>query len=137
MRSPMRSPSVSPRAARCARAKSDVPFELARGVIWIVRGDDGGAVVVIARVQDKTDGVPDPLCGLDRAQFIEHQNLGVENWTKDVELSRLYRLVVGILNLLEQLAVVVKKTSSSLAENQLFNYANGKMSFADADAADD
>src|SRR5436305_10888228 len=59
---------------------------LTRRLIRIVSRDDGGAVVVVARVQDKTDGIPDPFRRLDRAKFIEHQDFGIEDGTKDVQL---------------------------------------------------
>ena len=63
---------------------------LARRLIRIVSRDNGGAVVVVARVEDEAHRIPDPLRRLDRAKFIEHQDFGIEDGTKDVQLGRLY-----------------------------------------------
>src|ERR1700733_4424734 len=64
------------------------------GEIGIVRGDDGGAIVVIPRIEDQADRIPNPFRGLDRAQSIENQHLALKNGSKHVQLSRSDRIVI-------------------------------------------
>src|SRR5574340_611319 len=43
------------------------------GAVVKISGDDGSAVVVVARVQDQAHRVPDPLRRLYRPKFIQHE----------------------------------------------------------------
>ena len=49
----------------------------------------------------------------------------------------LHRIVVGILDLLQQFAIVVEEAGNALAQDQFLDDANGQMGLADADAADE
>src|SRR5579863_4090596 len=60
-----------------------------RGLIVEIRGDDRGPIVVIARVQDQADGVPDPLCGLNRSKFIEDEYVGLKHRPKHIQFRGL------------------------------------------------
>src|SRR5581483_10707757 len=101
-----------------------------------VRGDDRGAVVVIAGIENQTDRVPHPLRGFDRAEFVQNQDFGIEHRAQNFKFSGTDRVVVGILYLLQQFAVVVKEAGDVLAENQFSYDAHGEVGLTHADTAD-
>ena len=110
MRSPMRSPRVSSRAAR---ARTGVALRRP-GRSSKVGGDDRGAIVVVAGVQDQAYRVPNPFGRLDGAQFVEHQHFGFEHRAQDLQFGGLHRIVVGVLDLLQQFAIVVEEAGMPL-----------------------
>src|SRR5258708_10549159 len=105
-------------------------------IIWIVGRNNRGAIVVVAGVQNQTHRVPNPFCGLDRPEFVEREHFRFEHRAKDVQFSGLHRLVVRILDLLEQLAIVVEQAANALPHNQFLNNADCEMGFAHANATD-
>lgn len=107
------------------------------GLVFKIRGDDGGAVVVVAGVENEADGIPNPFGGLDRAELIEHQHVSLKHGAKNVELGGLNGGVIRILNFLQQFAIIVEKAGYPFVEDELFCDSDCEMSFAGADLADD
>ena len=107
------------------------------GFIGKVRGDDGGAIVVIAGIEDEADRVPGPFAGLDRAEFIEHQHLGFEHRAQHFEFGRLDGVVIRILDLFQKLAVVAEEAAAAPLPDQLFQDPDREMRLASADSTND
>src|SRR5258708_8864708 len=107
-----------------------------RLVLKICR-NDGGAVVVVAGVQDEADGVPNPFGWLDRAQFVKRQNVGLKNGAKHVQFGGLNRGIVRILDLLEQFAIVIKKAGNAFVQDQFLDNSHSEACLHGADPADD
>src|SRR5208337_2994364 len=107
-----------------------------RGLILEVRRNDGCAIVVIARVKNQADRIPNPFRRFYGAQLIEHQDVGFKHGTKHVQFGSLNRAVVGILNFLQQLTVVVKQAGNALVEDEFLRDRNRQMSLAGANLAD-
>src|ERR1051325_5743041 len=101
-----------------------------------VGGEDGRALVFVARVQDVAHGIPNPFRRLDRAQLVEHQHFSLKDGTQDLHLGGGDGSVVGVLYLLQQLAVVVEQAGNVLGADQLLDDADGKMRLADTDGPD-
>ena len=80
MRSPMRSPRVS---ARVAASRGKRSGDSRRRLIIEVCRNDGRAVVVIARIQDQADRIPDPFGRLNCSQFVQNQNVGLEHGAQE------------------------------------------------------
>ena len=80
MRSPIRSPRLS---ARAAARTADPPLAPASRLIFKVRSDDGRAVVVVAGIQNQADGVPHPFGGLHGTEFVEYKDISSQ--TRDGE----------------------------------------------------
>ena len=135
MRSPMRSPRVSARVA--ARAGRNSAICAGGGLILKIRRDDRGAIVVVARVQDQADRVPNPFCRLHRAQFVQHQNVRFKDGTKNVQLGGLNSGVVRILDFLQQFAIVIEQARDALVEDKFLSDPNRQVSLAGANLADD
>ncbi len=98
--------------------------------IGIIGGDDGGLLVVVARVEDEGDGIPDPLIGLLRAQVVEHENFGGEDRLEQLEFGGVHLRVVAVLDVLEQLAIVAEEAFDAALLHQAAQNADGKMGFA-------
>src|SRR5579872_3560551 len=90
-----------------------------------IRRDDRCAIVVVPGVQDKANRVPNPLRRFDRAEFVENENVRLEYWPENVQFRGLDRRVIGILNLLQQLAIVVKQAGNAAIKNQFLDDSNG------------
>ena len=131
MRSPMRSPRVS---SRLLRRRARIPPAKGAGV-GVVGGDDGGAAIVVAGVEDVGDGVPDPVGGLGGAELVEDEDFGVEDGREDLEFGGLDLSVVGVLDLLEEFAVVDEEAGGAAFGDEGLQDADGEVSFADADGA--
>lgn len=101
------------------------------GAIHEVGGDDGSEIGVVTRVEDEADRIPNPLGRLNGAEVIEQQDFGLEDRAQDFELGGLDRWVVGILNLLEEFAVIAKAGVDAFGR-QFFESCDREMSFADA-----
>jgi hypothetical protein len=86
-------------------------------MIFEIRGDDGCAVVVVASVQNEADRVPDPLGRLDGAQFVEDKNVSFKDRAEDVQFSGLDGRIVGVLDLLQQLAIVVEQARNAAGKD--------------------
>jgi 4-amino-4-deoxy-L-arabinose transferase-like glycosyltransferase len=72
--------------AHRAACAIDAVGRAAGGKVGVVGGDDGGALVVVARVENEGDGVPHPVSGLGGAQLVEDEDFGVENGPEDFHL---------------------------------------------------
>jgi len=81
--------------------------------------DDRSSLVVVTSVEDVTDSVPHPLGRLHCSEFVEDKHLSVKDRPENFQLRGLHAGIVGILNLFQQLAVVVKKARRVLLYNQL------------------
>ena len=136
MRSPIRSPRVSSRVAARAGDNDGDRDEAGSGLVGKVGSDDGGSIVVIASVEDQADCVPHPLAWLYGAKFVEQQHLGLKHGPQHLKLRCLDRIVIGVLNLLEELAIVTKEARASTGNNEFLQQAYGEMSFAGSDSAD-
>src|SRR5262249_30039961 len=97
-------------------------------LIFKVRGNDGRPVVVIARVEDQADGIPHPFRRLNGPEFVEDQNIGFEYGPQHIQLGGLDRRIVGILNLLQKLAIIVKKAGNATVEDEILNDSHSEMS---------
>src|SRR6187402_2657 len=102
------------------------------GKVRVVGRNDGGALVVVARIENVSDGVPDPVRGLGRADLVEDEDLRIEDRLQDAEFGRCHRGVVGVLYLLQELAVVVKEPLGSPLDERLQN-TDGQMRLSYAD----
>jgi hypothetical protein len=122
----MRSPSVSPRAA-----------DRAGGVVIEIGGNDGGAVVVVAGIQNQAHRVPDPFRRFDCAQFVEHQHFGVEHGPQNVEFGGIHRGVIGVLDFLKQFPIIVEQTRNTPGQDQVLDDPSRQVGLAHADLADD
>ena len=78
-----------------------------------IAGDDRGQGIVVPRVEDDADCVPNPLGRLYRSDVVDQNNFGLENRAQNLQLCRLDGGVVAILDLLEQLTVIAKKATHS------------------------
>jgi len=125
---------LSTRGGPCRR---DGTGSAGGGQVVEVRGDNRGAVVVVAGVQDQADGVPHPFGWLYGAQLVEDKDVGVEHGPKDVEFSGLDRRVVGILDLFQQFAIVVEQAGDAAGQNQFLEDSDGQVGLAGADFAND
>src|SRR5207247_10263423 len=85
----------------------------------------------------QADSIPNPLGRFYGAEFIENQDLGLEDRTQHLEFSRPYRFVIRILNFFEQLAIIIEEATDAFAENNFFNDSYGKVCFADPNRADE
>jgi hypothetical protein len=103
-------------------------------VVGVVGGDDGGAAVVVAGVEDVLDGVPDPVGGFGGTEFIEDEDFGVEDGGEDLTLGEIVA-AVGVLDLLEEIAVVVEEAFGAAVGDEGLEDADGEMGLADADVA--
>jgi hypothetical protein len=125
MRSPMRSASVSSRTARSASPCGVLPC------VGIIRGDEGGQTGVVARIEDKADGVECPSGWLARSQIVENHNFRSANRFKDTKLGGFAARVITCLNVFEQLAVIAKEALMATAD-EFFEAGDGEMRFANA-----
>jgi hypothetical protein len=103
--------------------------------VGVVGGDDGGPLVVVAGIEDVSDSVPDPLGGFGGAELVEDEDFGFKDGAKDFELGGGHLGVVGVLDFLEQLAVVAEEALHSFFDDQRLEDAHCQMSLADADGA--
>src|SRR5205807_2354231 len=88
-------------------------------------------------VEDECDGVPDPVVWLLRAEIVEYENLGVEDWLKQLKLSDFDLAVVAVLNLLEELAVVAEEAFDAALTDQPLEDAGGEVCLPYPDGADE
>ena len=109
---------------------------LAFGEIRVVRCDDCRAIVVIPSVQDEAYRIPYPICGLDRAEFVQRQDLGLEYGPKHVQFCRFDGIVVRVLYLLQQLSVIVEQTRNPFAKDKFLNNPDRQMGLAYTNRAD-
>ncbi len=133
MRSPMRSPRDSSRVVLALSFSG--PFEW--GGVGVVGGDDGGALVVVAGVEDVGDGIPDPVGGLGRAELVEDKDFGFEDGSEDLQLGGGDLGVVAVLDLLEEVAVVDEEAVCAALGDQGPEDSDGEMGLAYADGAGD
>ena len=105
----------------------------AGGEVGVVGGDDGGAFVVVAGVEDEGDRVPDPVGGFSGAEFVEDEDLGVEDGLEDFHLRGRNLRVVGVLDFLQELAVVAKEAVDPFFDDEGVEDADGEVGFTDAD----
>src|SRR5258708_38928795 len=99
--------------------------------------NDGGAVVVVAGVQDEADGVTNAFGWLDGAQFVKRQTVGLKNGAKHIQFGGLNRGIVRILDLLEQFAIVIKQAGNPFVQDQFLDNSYSEVSLSGADLADD
>src|SRR5215831_10543530 len=128
------SESFAPRGRSCGRERTG---NSRCRLIFKVRGNDGRPVVVVARVEDQADGVPHPFRRLHGAEFVQDQNIGFEYRPKHIQLGGLDRRIVGILNLLQKLAIIVKKAGNTTVQNELFNDPYREMCLPRTELAND
>ena len=122
--------------ARGGSGGRDRPIGASGGLVLKIRSNDGGAVVVVSRVENEADRVPNPFARFYRAQLVENENVRFEYRTKNVQFGRLNRRVIRILNLLQQFPVVAEQAGNSFVQDEVFDDAYREMSFAGADLAD-
>src|SRR5579859_5472761 len=103
--------------------------------VGIIRRDDGRALVVVARIQNERDRVPNPVGGLRGAELVKDEDLRFENGLQDLHFRGRHLWVVGVLDLLEQFAVVAEEAAYTFFENEGVQNADGQVSCADADGA--
>src|SRR5271165_4663252 len=118
---------------------------LAHGALWaaharaagrmigVVGGDDGGSLVVVARVEDVGHGVPYLFGGLRSAEFVENEDFGLEDRAQNFKLGGEHLRIVRVLDLLEQLAVVTEEPADAFLDDQRLQDADGEMGFAYSD----
>ena len=106
------------------------------GQIVKIGGNDGGAIVVVARIEDKADRVPDPFGWLDCSQFVECQHLGLEDRPQNFQFGGVHGIVVRVLDFLQQLAVIIKQAGNALADDQLLDHPDSEMRLAHANRPD-
>src|ERR1700690_2996747 len=99
--------------------------------------DDGRAIVVVARVEDQADRVPNPLARLHGAEFVEREYLGFKNGAQHLKFGGLHGIVVAVLDLFEQVAIVAEKAGATPGSDQLLEDADGEMGLAGADTSDE
>src|SRR6185437_11849345 len=95
--------------------------------------NDRRSPVVVAGVQDVAHCVPDPLCRLYRAEFVENEHFGLEHRPENFQFRGLDARVVGVLYFLQQLAIVVKETGGIFLNDKLPQNANRQVRLAYAD----
>ena len=111
-------------------------FRSGRRKVSEVGRNDRRALVIVASVEDVADGVPHPFGRLYRAEFIEHEHFGLEYWLENFQLRSLDARVVGVLYLLQQLTIIVKKAGGILLDDQLAQNAHGQMRFPYTDRSE-
>ncbi len=109
--------------------------EAALGQVREVRREDGGALRVVAAVDDVGDRVPLPVGGLHRAELVDDQHFGVEHGAQHVHLGLVHRRIERVLDVLEQLAVVVEEAADAFIAHQQLEHADGKMRLPHANVA--
>src|SRR5581483_207186 len=117
--------------AGCAPRSCQCPGRL----VLEIGGDDRRPVVVVAGIQDETYRVPNPLGRLDRAQFVQDQHLRLKHWPQNVKLGRLDGIVVGVLDLLQQLTVIVEEARDVLLEDEFLHDPHSQVGLADTNGA--
>jgi hypothetical protein len=103
-------------------------------VVEVVGGKEGHAAVIVAGVDDLGHGVLNPVGRLGSAKFIENENIGLVNRLENAKFRRLGDRVVTVLDLLEQVAKIIKETTNSLLKEGIEG-SDGKVSLADATRA--
>ena len=117
----------------CLADRDAVVQVLLLGFVRKIRCEDRCLVIVVSAVEDVVHGVEYPLGAADGAQLVEHKYLGIEHRAEDLHLRRLHRRVIGILNGLQQLAVVAEQARHALVANQRFDDSDHQVRFADTD----
>lgn len=103
--------------------------------VGVVGGDEGGAFIVVTSIEYQGHGVPDPVSGFGGTELVDDEDFGVEDGAEDFQLGGSDLGVVGVLDLLEKLAVVAEEAVDSFFDDESLEDADGEMSFADADGA--
>ena len=80
--------------------------------VVVICGNNRGLAVVVARVEDESDRVPDPLIGFLRAQVVEDQNIGGEDRLEELEFSGTDFGVIAVLDALQQFTVIAEEPAT-------------------------
>lgn len=120
-----------------AQAHSDTIFQrlvaLGAAGIQIIGGEDSQLLIVVARIDDLHHRVSNPIGRLRCSKLIEHQHFGIEHGREHFQLGSLRDRIVGILNLFEERAELIKQACDALLLDQLADDRDREMSLADAD----
>jgi len=85
-------------------------FAGGRGIVEVIRGDDGGALLVVTRVENDADDVADPVGGFAGAEIVEDEDFYGANRVEDRHFSGFAGRVVAGLDLFEEFAVIAEET---------------------------
>lgn len=110
-----------------ARAASG--FAVGQGVVEIICGDDGGALLVVTRVENDTDDVADPVGGFAGAEIVEDEDFYGANRVEDRHFSGFAGGIVAGLNLFEEFAIVAEKAGVA-ADDEFLERGDGEVGFA-------
>src|SRR4051794_2196845 len=98
-----------------------------RRQIGKIGSNDGRPLIVVAGIQDVAHCLPNPFRRLDGSQFVEHQHFCFKYRLQDLKLRSLDGGIVGVLNFLQQLAIVVEQTCRALLHYQFAQNAHSQM----------
>ena len=84
-------------------------FAGGRGTVEVIRGDDGGALFVVARVENDAHDVADPVGGLAGTEVVEDEDFDGADGVEYGHFGGFAGGVVAGLDFFEEFAIVTEK----------------------------
>ena len=99
------------------------------GIVEVIGGDDGGAFLVVAGVEDDADDVADPIGRLAGAEVVEDEDFDGANRIEDRHFGGFAGGIVAGLDLFEKFAVIAEEARVS-ADDEFLDGGDGEVRFA-------
>ncbi len=105
------------------------------GLIGEVGGDDGGAVLVVAAVEDVGGGVPGPVAGSDVAEVVEDEEVTGDDGFEELVFGAGGAEAVDGAEVVEEFFVLPEDAGGAAVGDEGFEDADGEVGFAEAAGA--